>query len=353
MSHWSRILFLCLFSSLALSGCSNVSYYLQSADGHLDILAARQSVDKLADDPSQPATLRAQMLLARDIRQFASDQLALPDNKSYKSYVDLGRDYVTLAIFAAPEFSFTPKVWCFPVFGCVPYRAHFSIEAARSERDALALQGYDVYVSGVTAYSTLGWSSDPLLNTMFRDDESHLAGVVFHELAHQKLYFRNDSAFNEAFAVAVERTGIEKWHRENENSAGLRRYHQSVSRMADFLNLIGETRRVLDGVYSGTGDQAQKRKAKERAIKRLQANYQHMREKRWGGYDGYDSWFEGPINNAKIAATAVYSDLVPDFLRLFGKCDADYPRFYRAVALLGSVDKAQRATALRDAATCP
>lgn len=352
MNNWQRVLLLCLFLGPVLLGCSNISYYLQSADGHLEIMAARQSVDKIANDPKQPNQIRAQMMLARDIRQFATDELGLPDNKSYKSYVDLGRDYVTVAVFAAPEFSFVPKVWCFPVFGCVPYRAHFSLETAKRERDELQEQNYDVHLSGVTAYSTLGWSSDPLLNTMFRDDETHLAGVVFHELAHQKVYFRDDSAFNEAFAVAVERTGVEKWLRARGNIEGLRDYKASDRRMADFLNLIGETRSTLSEIYSSTMSDEKKRSAKKIAFDNLRTNYQHMRERRWGGYDGYDGWFEGAVNNAKIAATAVYSDLVPDFLRLFDICDADYARFYKAVELLGATDKAIRANALRNVTNC-
>lgn len=352
MRNWLRLLCLCLFAGPVLSGCSNLSYYLQSADGHLELLAARQSVDKIADDPKQPEKLRTEMMLARDIRQFATDELALPDNKSYKSYVDVGRDYVTVAVFAAPEFSFMPKVWCFPVFGCVPYRAHFSLDAARSERDELQAQGYDVHLSGVTAYSTLGWSSDPLLNTMFREDETHLAGVVFHELAHQKLYFRDDSAFNEAFAVAVERTGVEKLLRAQGKSDALRSYDADDQQMADFLSLIDKTRSDLNAIYNSNSSGGQKRASKAHAFDRLRADYQRMRDTRWGGNDGYDGWFEGSINNAKIAATAVYSDLVPDFLRLFQICGADYPRFYKAAALLGSIERTKRAKALSELEYC-
>lgn len=347
-----RVMILCLFTGPFLFGCSNLSYYLQSADGHLEILAARQSVDKIADDPKQPEAFRSQMVLARDIRQFATEALALPDNKSYKSYVDVGRDYVTVAVFAAPEFSFTPKVWCFPLFGCVPYRAHFSLNRARSEGVELQAQGYDVHLSGVTAYSTLGWTSDPLLNTMFRDDETHLAGVVFHELAHQKFYFRDDSAFNEAFAVVVERTGVQKWLAANGKSASMQRYELSDRRMADFLNLIDETRLALNEIYDSDATDSRKRAAKQAAFENLRAKYQRMRDRRWGGYDGYDGWFEGPINNARIAATAVYTDLVPDFLRLFDICGEDYPRFYNAVESLGSIDRSMRASALRKLEDC-
>lgn len=348
MKNRKRLPLILSLAATALAGCSNLSYYAQSADGHLQLLAARQSVEKLAKDPKQPETLRTQMATARDIRQFAVDELGLPDNKSYKSYVDVGRDFVTVAVFAAPEFSLIPEVACFPVFGCVPYKAHFSIDAARKERDALAAQGFDTHVTGVTAYSTLGWSADPLLNTMFRaGNESHLPAVVFHELAHQQVYIPNDSAFNEAFAVAVERTGVEKWFRAQGNTKALRDYALSEQRNNDFRDLLDATRAALTDIYEGQGDEAQKRAAKQTAFDRLRADYQKLRNGKWNGYAGYDGWFEGEINNAKIGATAVYSDLVPDFLNLFDACDGDYSRFYAAVEALGKVDKADRLDALR------
>ncbi|TIW65277.1 MAG: aminopeptidase, partial [Mesorhizobium sp.] len=183
-----------------LTGCISVSYYAQSVQGHLQIMTARRDVGKLIEDPSTPKALRARMVSASAIRQFATDELALPDNSSYRSYVDIGRDSVTYAVFAAPEFSLTPRTWCFPVFGCVPYRGYFSKKSATETAVELQGQGMDVFVTGITAYSTLGWSSDPLLSTMLSQDETYLAALVFHELAHQRVYVHGDSAFNEAFA---------------------------------------------------------------------------------------------------------------------------------------------------------
>ena len=285
----------------ALQGCTGISYYAQSLDGHVKLLAARQNVEKLIEDPSQPSDLRAEMAAARDIRRYASDELALPDNDSYRSYVDTDRDYVTVAVFAAPEFSLAAQNWCFPVFGCVPYRGYFSKEAALKFAAETREQGLDVYVTGITAYSTLGWFSDPLLNTMFRRDEAFLAALVFHELAHQRFYVRNDTAFNEAFAVTVETAGVRKWLTDRNDAAGLKRYEASRRRQTEFVALLGEARKELAAVYCGPGDEAQKRAAKAAAIERLRARYRRMRDERWGGYSGYDAWFDGPINNAKLA----------------------------------------------------
>lgn len=335
-----------------LVGCTSLSYYAQSLNGHVRIMTARQNIGKLIADPSTPKPLRDRMEEASAIRKFATDELALPDNASYRSYVDIHRDYVTWAVFAAPEFSLAPRTECFPVFGCVPYRGYFSRKAAASQAEKLERQGFDVYVSGVTAYSTLGWMSDPLLSTMFDSDETHLAGVVFHELAHQRVYVNDDSPFNEAFAVTVETNGVRKWLRANGEAEGLRRYEAARKRREEFLALVSRAKDDLQQVYDGPGTEQEKRAAKAAAIERLRARYRKTRDEKWDGYQGYDAWFEAPINNAKLAATSVYNDRVPAFEHLFKLCSGDYPRFYEAVRRIGALDENQRTTALKSAQTC-
>ncbi len=335
-----------------LNGCTGIGYYAQSVDGHLKMLSAREKVEKLIDDATKPGQLRAQMALARDIRRFASDELALPDNNSYRSYVDTGRDYVTYAVFAAPEFSLTAHTWCFPVYGCVPYRGYFFRDAAVEFAIKAQQQGLDVHVAGITAYSTLGWFADPLLNTMFRHDETYLAGLVFHELAHQQVYVRGDTAFNEAFAVAVETTGVKRWLKQTSDAAALRRYEADLARKAVFLELVAQARADLAEVYAGPGSDAAKRAAKTAAIEKLRRRYRRMRDGRWGGYRGYDGWFDAPINNAKLAVSGFYNDLVPDFVRLLAACSGDYTTFYEAVERIGALDENRRHAALKAAKRC-
>lgn len=338
--------------ALGTAGCTSVSYYAQSLGGHAKIMTARQDVEKLIENPSTPETLRSQMVDARAIRKFAVDELALPDNRSYRSYVDVGQEAVTWAVFAAPEFSLAPQTWCFPVYGCVPYRGYFSRQSAIKFAQDLQKQGFDVHVAGITAYSTLGWSSDPLLSTMIAQGDTYLAEVVFHELAHQRVYVQDDTEFNEAFAVAVETTGVRKWLRASGDKAGLRRYEADRKYRAEFAALVSRAREDLAKVYQGPGDIEQKRAAKAAAIERLRARYRHMRDGRWGGYNGYDGWFDAPINNAKLAAVSVYSDQVTAFLRLFELCSGDYPQFYDAVQQIGKLDRRKRADALKTADQC-
>jgi predicted aminopeptidase len=336
----------------ALQGCGSLSYYTRSISGQLNLVASRQPVDRLIEDPSREPEFREQLVAARDIRQFATDGLALPDNRSYRSYVDTGRKFVSWAVFTAPEFSLTVRNWCFPVFGCVPYRGYFSKEAAIKFGRRAQKQGLDVYVGGIPAYSTLGWFDDPLLNTMFGYSDTYLAEVIFHELSHQRVYVRNDTAFNEAFAVAVEQSGTTKWLRYRADPAALRRYKAARKRNEDFVTLVAETRSQLHQIYIGEGSDAEKRAAKAAAIDNLRARYRRVKARRWNGFSGYDPWFSEPINNAKLASVAVYNELTPAFSRLLEICAGDHERFYRAVEQFAELDAGQRYQALKSANSC-
>ncbi|MEM1376752.1 MAG: aminopeptidase, partial [Pseudomonadota bacterium] len=271
---------------------------------------------------------------------------------SYRTYVDLERDYVTIAIFATPEFSLAPKQWCFPIFGCVPYRAHFSIDVARKEVNQLREEGYDVHVSGVTAYSTLGWSPDPLLNTMFTYGDTNAAAVVFHELAHQQLYVPSDAAFNEAFAVAVEIEGVSAWLRSQGDEKALLDYLAGLERRTDFVNLITETREELFQIYQSQKADAGKRAQKAEAIERFRARYRTVRDTKWNGFRGYDNWFDSEINNAKLGAAGLYNDLVPELRKLFDVCGRAFARFYEAAERLAKLGADARKAGLKSASSC-
>lgn len=335
-----------------LHGCVSLAYYSQSINGHLNLVSSAKPVDRLLKQPSQPTDVRQQLELARDIRAFATERLALPDNRSYRSYVDTGREYVTWAVFAAPELSLNVRTWCFPVVGCVPYRGYFSKDAAQSFAEGLRAEGLDVYVGGVPAYSTLGWFNDPLLNTMFLRGETYLASVVFHELSHQRVYVQNDTQFNEAFAVAVEQVGTTEWLLERAEPDALAHYQTSHSREEDFLALIAQTRNALQRIYASQTSDSAKRAAKAEAIEDLRARYERTKADLWNGYDGYDRWFNEPINNAKLGTVAVYNDLVPDFRRLFELCGSDYERFYGAVERIGMQDIGRRKQILATTNKC-
>lgn len=327
--------------TLLLAGCGNVSYYLQSVGGQLEIWQREKPVANLLQDPDLSPLLKTQLERATRIRDYASRELGLPDNRSYRSYADLARPFVVWNVFAAAEFSTEPRQWCFAVAGCVGYRGYFSEAEARSQAAALAAEGNDVYVGGVPAYSTIGWFDDPLLNTFIHYPEPELARLLFHELAHQILYVKDDTVFNESFATVVEQAGIARWLAAHGSDADRIRFVQLQRFRADFRLLVTQTRNALADLYAGTAAPEQKRRRKAELLAALQTQYQ-QRKGDWGGFSGYDRWFAQPLGNAHLASVAIYTQRVPAFEALLKQQGGDLPRFYAAVRELAALPAAER-----------
>jgi predicted aminopeptidase len=335
-----------LFGTVGATGCTTFAYYGQAAAGHLSMLSDARPVDQLLADGQTPERLKQRLERARQMRAFASSELGLPDNRSYTEYADLKRPSVVWNVFATPELSLTLKNWCYPMFGCAGYRGYFD----KAKADALAAElralGYDVNVTGVPAYSTLGWMNwaggDPLLNTFIHWPDPELARLIFHELAHQVLYVKDDTVFNESFATAVERAGVTRWlarHGDETQRAGWAAYER---RRADFLALLLEHRKLLEAIYASNAPEADQRAGKREVFARLRAEYERAKRERWDGFAGYDRFFAQDLNGAHLAAVAAYNDLVPAFEALLARVDGDLPRFFAEVKSLGELPRPQR-----------
>ena len=336
-----------------LTGCADTRYYLQSLGGHLQMMQAARPIDEWLADDSVDAALKQRLALARRIRRFAVSELKLPDNASYQRYADLRRRSVVWNVVAAPEFSLTLKTWCFPVAGCVGYRGYFSEADAHAQAQVLAAEGLDVSVYGVPAYSTLGWlnwaGGDPLLNTFIRYPEGEVARLIFHELAHQVLYVKDDTVFNESFATAVERLGGERWLEVHGSPAARREYAEFDARRRQFRALCLTTRTRLADIYKANEPLATDRTAvhamKSIALQDFHAAYAQLKND-WGGYAGYDPWV-AEANNAAFAAQAAYDELVPAFEALFERENRNWGRFYEAVKQLAQMPETERTRALK------
>ena len=309
-------------------------------------LLLREPISRLLQDDTQTPQFRARLETVIRIRRFASTVLDLPDNGSYTSYVQLQRPFVVWNVFAAPEFSLRLREWCFPVAGCVRYRGYFRETAARDYADGLAAAGFDTYVGGSVAYSTLGWFDDPVFSSLIGFSDARLAGVIFHELAHQQLYIEDDTAFNEGFAMTVELEGVALWLKSNADAAEAAEYAAFLARQEDFVALVLRTREQLQALYASDATPEEKRRGKARLFAAMTAAYVTLK-RCWGGYDGYDAWFADGLNNAKLAAVGTYRDYVPWFRQLFHNAGGDFAAFYRAAAAIGALPKEQRLERLR------
>jgi predicted aminopeptidase len=329
---------------LLLSGCAGVSYYSQLASGQLQLLRAREPVAEVVADPSRDPMLRAHLVQSQKARTFASHQLHLPDNQSYRLYADIGRPFVVWNVFATPEFSLTAQNHCFPIAGCVAYRGYYSQSAARGEAALQRLKGMDVSIGGVEAYSTLGWFNDPILSSMMGWGDERLATLIFHELAHQRFYVKDDTEFNESFATFVEQEGTRQWRA----SRGLAPDNGAQAQQRDlFIQLVLDTRTRLEKLYALPlpTDQMRQRKAAE--FERLRLEYRQLRDSRWAGDKRYDAWINAPMNNARLLPFGLYDQWVPAFAALFRQEGGDWLKFYAAVEQLGAMPVDKRKAALK------
>ena len=334
-------------AALLLPGCGTLSYYSQALRGEYQLLAAARPVDDWLADPATPADLRERLALALRIRRFAAQALGLPDNRSYTRYADLHRASAVWNVFATPALSLTLDTWCYPVFGCAGYRGYFARPDADRLAAELAAQGLDAIVVPVPAFSTLGWFSDPLLNTFVRWPEPELARLIFHELAHQVVYVRDDTRFNESFATAVERAGLSRWVERRDDATLSEQYRQYQVHHAGLLALVGRTQRELQSLYASQLPEEQQRQRKQEILDALPARYRQLRDSAWSGFRGYDEFFLAPWNNARIAALAAYQEDVPAFEALLAGEGGDLPRFFARVRELARLAPPERERALQ------
>jgi predicted aminopeptidase len=346
ITPWFRTVLIAGTAAGLLASCSTLGYYTQAAQGQLELLSDSRPIDDWIADPGTSTKLRHRLETARQIRRFAVSEMALPDNDSYKNYTSLKRPFVLWNVVATPELSLHPLEWCFPVAGCVDYRGYYDKDAAMDYARELRADGNDVEVGGVAAYSTLGWFSDPLISTFINYPDGELARMIFHELAHQVVYAPGDSQFNESFASTVEEVGVERWMARFGNQQMRDAYARYQSRKKDFLALLMKYRKALEQNYAVVDrSDAEKRVVKARLFQELKDEYQVLKGN-WGGYSGYDRFFEQPLSNAHLASIATYEDFVPAFRALLKK-EGSFPRFYKEVRRLAELNREDRHRVLK------
>jgi predicted aminopeptidase len=350
-------LILLLAAVVILSGCETAKFYTQAAHGQYEVLSNRRSCDKLIADARTSTELKGKLILAGQICNFAEFELKLPARGDYRRYADIGRRFVVWNVSATPEFSLEAKTWWYPMIGRQDYRGYFSEDAAHAAAGQLMKNQYDACVEGVEAYSTLGFFSDPLLNTFIGHGEASLAEILFHEIAHQQVFAPGDTDFNEAFATTVGQEGVRRWLRAQKKDTSLARYEIGLRRNLQFVHLVGDTRKKLETLYgdertasgkikAGKGDKhrissEELRQEKDRVFDELRAGYMRLKND-WDGDDSYDEWFARDLNNAKLNSVATYYDLVPAFERLLAAYQGNLAQFYSAAKRLSRLPKAER-----------
>jgi predicted aminopeptidase len=312
---------LCIAALFVLEGC----YYVQAVRGHMDVMHRSRSVTEVLDDPDAPQSLKERLERVQEARRFSVEELELPDNESYRSYADLDREFVVWNVLAAPEFSLQAKQWCFPVAGCVAYRGYFAEKAAHREAEKLSERGYDVAVGGVSAYSTLGRFSDPVLNTMMRWSDTDVVTTLFHELAHQKVYVKNDTQFNESFATAVAEIGVERWFAARKEAGLLNVYLERKALRREMLQLVEDAKIRLAALYDLDIDAAEMRRRKDLVLSELSRDANTLLS---ANGTAAPAWLGGALNNARLVSLGLYEGWLPAFREVYKDCNGKLACFY-------------------------
>lgn len=348
-----RILMLVLLASLS-TACADLRYLAHVAHGQLALAHAREPIERVIAAPSTDIRLAGRLRLAQDARRFASLHLGLPDNASYTSYVELHRPYVVWNVFAAPRHSVDAVLHCFPIAGCVPYRGYFDEATAKLGAERERAAGNDVHVGGVSAYSTLGWFADPILSSMLRWDDDELAGTIFHELSHQLVYVKDDTAFNESFASFVQREGLRQWRA----ARGLPPLDERREQRSDaFVHLVLDLRKRLRVLYASERSAAEMEAAKQQAFEDFRVRYRQWRDATPHEPDAAerarDAFVATPLNNASLLPFGLYDQWVPAFTALFREAGGDWTKFHARVRVLAHESKARREVALLGLVAAP
>jgi predicted aminopeptidase len=329
MSRFTFQLSLIVAAISVLPSCQTIQFYGQAINGEIEILRKSRASNSVTADPDTSPVIRRQLEKVERLRRYAMDQLALPADECFGKYADIGRPHVVWVIYATPEFSLKPKAWSYPFIGKMDYRGYFAEQDADKLADQLRREGYDVYVGGVDAFSTLGWFHDPVLNTFINYPDIHLAETVFHELTHLKVFRRGDTVFNESLAEVVAEEGVKRWLRHEGRLDDLRKYEQLLVRRREFHQEIDRSCASLIRLYASAKPAAEMRREKAAIMEKLRDGFRELHE-RWGGR-GLEAWLQEDINNGHIVSLKIYSDQMPEFHALLKESGGDFAQFFKAV----------------------
>ena len=327
-----------------ISGCESLRFYHQAALGQWTLLQRSASMDVVLQDPATSAQLHTRLETIQSMLQFAEDELQLVVADRYQRYVALERDYVVWNVFAAPPLAMRSEQWCYPLVGCAPYRGYFAEADAHKLAARYDQKGFETYVGGVSAYSTLGWFDDPLLSSFVFYSEPALANLLFHELAHSKVWLKDNVAFNESFASFVGAQGVRVWLSAVQSEAAqpsFARWQQRQAAWRRFKTFALAAKDDLASLYRRQSGPVSERIRQRDALRaHWQACYAQHRKHLGDGR--FDSLMGERFNNALLLSLGTYEDWVSAFAQMFADVDGDWSNFYQQVGALAELSSRDR-----------
>ena len=323
---------------MLLNGCG-IGFLWHVSMGQLGLLTSQQRVETILRDGTLSEPDQKKLRLALDVRQFAIDQIGLNADHSYTRFVDVGRPYVVYGLSAAHKDALKPYTWRFPIVGRVPYKGYFKKELALREAKTLQKRGYDTYVRGVRAYSTLGYFNDPLLSTMLAYHEFSLINTIIHELVHRTVWIEGSVSFNETFANFVADHGVKAYltHRDGANAPSHQRYRDVQADRQIFQAYMLDIVSQLEALYREPVSREAKLERREAIFKAASINYSSVLPKM--KTPSYKKYFERrQLNNAVMLSFQRYHRDMRFFEDALAKSDGDLRRMIAAFKALGKED---------------
>ncbi len=294
------------------------------------ILLKRRPITRLVADSSVPVALRQRLELVLAARAFAADSLHLVVGQTYTTYVNVGRDTLLHVLSAARRDRLREYAWTYPIVGIVPYKGFFDPARARAAEAELMRAGYDTYLRPSSAFSTLGYFSDPLFSTAVYRDTMELVATVIHELAHNTLYVRSQTPFNESFAEFVGYRGAAAFFRSRGDSIDARR---AIARWGDERTLDvfwAELARRLDSAYTEVRTPGEVDSARAQIFGWARDQLTGTVGQNLETYDW--RWFaKSPLNNAVVIAQRIYRRNLNQFDEIFVQTGGQIAEAIRAI----------------------
>lgn len=324
---------LALFAAVCLTGCQ-LPYYLRNAYGQAEILWAREDIQRALLREELSSEDKEKIRLVQDVRKFAKEKFNLNTDKNYGSFVQLDRPFVTYVVNAAEPWALKTYEWDYLIVGRMPYKGFFQEELAKKEKMQLEKKGLDVYLRGVTAYSTLGWFRDPILSSMLRGKPHDLVNLIIHESVHATLYIKNSADFNEQLATFIGNKGTEIYYLEKEGPSSktvqlIQDENHDDQVFSDFISAEIDALKKWYSLYQGPKENSVKAQRLKEIQVRFSKNIQPQLKT-----SNYLRFAEIELNNARLSLYKTYMNDHSQFEALYEKVGRDMQEFLRQVQKL-------------------
>lgn len=286
-------------------------YVTKQAYRQFGLIVSRQQVAKVIESKNAPEVEKAKLRFSQAVLEFAKVQ-GLSVGSAYETYVQIPGRAVTYTVQAAKPTEMKLKQWWFPFVGSVPYLGFFDEADRAVEASRLKKEGYEVHEGSATAFSSLGWFSDPIYSSMLKRADVELAHLYFHELTHRTIWLQDGVEFNENLAEFVGDTLTEKFFRIKSRDQELVEFNEANADYLSFRDWLKALRHSIEVDLAASAASAEEERIARKNKVIALAISQKPRFKR------FDFVGSNPWNNARILAAGLYTPDTKNFETAWG-----------------------------------